>query len=246
MAGKPMNGRPRDLHKQCKAKSKRSGKQCKNPAMIGKEVCRMHGGKSPSGPDAGNYKHGAYSKVLPERLLATFAEALDDPEFLSNREEIALLKSRVMDLIKRVDSGESGRHWRDAKDAMKQFKIARASKDTVNMNRYLGELETIINRGVSDYAAWDEVSKAVAQRRRLVESERKRRVEQGQVIALNEAIVLIDNIMRIITEVVSDPVMLSRLSDRLQALLASSEALAIIEGEYVDNEQEYAKLESGK
>ena len=31
---------------QCQAKSKRSGVQCLGPAVKGKKVCRMHGGKS--------------------------------------------------------------------------------------------------------------------------------------------------------------------------------------------------------
>ena len=34
---------------QCSAKSKRTKVQCKSPAMRGKKVCRMHGGKS-TGP----------------------------------------------------------------------------------------------------------------------------------------------------------------------------------------------------
>lgn len=34
---------------QCKAKSKRSGARCRAPAVKGKSVCRMHGGKS-TGP----------------------------------------------------------------------------------------------------------------------------------------------------------------------------------------------------
>jgi len=34
---------------QCTAKSKRTQQQCKSPAMRGKTVCRMHGGKS-TGP----------------------------------------------------------------------------------------------------------------------------------------------------------------------------------------------------
>jgi hypothetical protein len=39
------------LHKcnQCTAKSKRSGARCLGPAVKGKSVCRMHGGKS-TGP----------------------------------------------------------------------------------------------------------------------------------------------------------------------------------------------------
>ena len=34
---------------QCAAKSKRSGDRCRAPAVSGKSVCRMHGGKS-TGP----------------------------------------------------------------------------------------------------------------------------------------------------------------------------------------------------
>ena len=34
---------------QCTAKSKRSGDRCRAPAVSGKSVCRMHGGKS-TGP----------------------------------------------------------------------------------------------------------------------------------------------------------------------------------------------------
>lgn len=34
---------------QCQAKSKRSQQQCRGPAIQGKSVCRMHGGKG-SGP----------------------------------------------------------------------------------------------------------------------------------------------------------------------------------------------------
>ena len=36
---------------RCKAKSKRTGKRCKNPAVRGKKVCRLHGGLSLSGED---------------------------------------------------------------------------------------------------------------------------------------------------------------------------------------------------
>ena len=35
--------------KQCQAKSKRTKQQCRSPAIKGKQVCRIHGGKS-TGP----------------------------------------------------------------------------------------------------------------------------------------------------------------------------------------------------
>jgi hypothetical protein len=48
------------LSLRCKAKSKRSGKQCRSPAVSGKKVCRMHGARAgaPKGKANGAYRHG--------------------------------------------------------------------------------------------------------------------------------------------------------------------------------------------
>ncbi len=60
--------------KRCTAKSKRSGEQCKKPALRGKAVCEFHGGRS-TGPktEAGKarqraavLKTGAYTKAAME------------------------------------------------------------------------------------------------------------------------------------------------------------------------------------
>ena len=49
---------------RCKAKSKRTGKPCRAPAVRGYRVCRMHGagGGAPTGKQNGNYRHGASTK----------------------------------------------------------------------------------------------------------------------------------------------------------------------------------------
>ena len=55
---------PMHQARRCRAKSKRSGKQCKAPAVRGKAVCRMHGGARGSGAPAGNsnaFRHGGYA-----------------------------------------------------------------------------------------------------------------------------------------------------------------------------------------
>jgi hypothetical protein len=46
--------------KRCQARSKRSGKPCRSPAVSGWNVCRMHGagGGAPRGKRNGNYRHG--------------------------------------------------------------------------------------------------------------------------------------------------------------------------------------------
>jgi len=55
---------PMHLSKRCRAKSKRSGMKCKNAAVTGWAVCRMHGarGGAPEGKAHGNYRHGLKTK----------------------------------------------------------------------------------------------------------------------------------------------------------------------------------------
>jgi len=66
-----------DTLPQCKAKSKRSGKKCKNFCVKGKAVCHIHGGKSTGPSEKGRHrikalktKHGHYSKeTIEERRM---------------------------------------------------------------------------------------------------------------------------------------------------------------------------------
>lgn len=46
--------------RRCKANAKRSGLPCRNPAVRGWAVCRMHGAKGGHGPGKANpaYRHG--------------------------------------------------------------------------------------------------------------------------------------------------------------------------------------------
>jgi hypothetical protein len=62
MSNNPMhrcNAAPR-----CSARSRRTGKPCRAPAVKGWQVCRMHGarGGAPEGKRNGNYRHGARTK----------------------------------------------------------------------------------------------------------------------------------------------------------------------------------------
>ena len=53
---------------RCTAKSKRSGLPCKNPAVKGWSVCRMHGARGGHGSGKSNpaYKHGMRTREWEE------------------------------------------------------------------------------------------------------------------------------------------------------------------------------------
>ena len=58
---------------QCKARSKRSLEQCKNPAAYGCATCRFHGARRPNtikrGPAHPQYRHGRETKEARQRRV---------------------------------------------------------------------------------------------------------------------------------------------------------------------------------
>jgi hypothetical protein len=152
---------------------------------------------------------------LPGRLLERYKEAQSDPDLLAARDEIALIDSRLTDLLSRVDTGESGSLWRKANEAMDDLRIARTSADKALFADALNTLEETIREGKTDYAAWDEIGKTLDRRQRLVESERKRLVEMHQVITAERAMILVAALTDIIKRHVTDRTTLSAISTDL-------------------------------
>ncbi len=84
---------------QCAGTSKRSKQQCKRNAKPGRAVCKIHGGDTPVGLAAPNFKTGRYSKYLPAGLTERYVAARIDPELLSLRDEIGLVDTRITEVL---------------------------------------------------------------------------------------------------------------------------------------------------
>ncbi|CAN5692268.1 hypothetical protein BH24GEM1_BH24GEM1_31800 [soil metagenome] len=85
---------------RCSAKSKRSGEPCRSPAVTGRATCRMHGGTAPRGVASHSWRHGRYSKAVPARLLASYQDALGDPDLVALRDELALTDARMQEVLR--------------------------------------------------------------------------------------------------------------------------------------------------
>lgn len=176
----------------------------------------MHGGKHPKGIASPHYKTGRYSKVLPARLSARYEEARQDAALLELRDEIGLVDSRLSDLIGRVDTGESGAIWQALKAAY--LDLLRAKHDPAKAALALHAIGELITRGHADYAAWGEIAAVLEQRRRLVESERKRLIELQQTISVNQAMVLVTALLSSIKTHVQDRATLAKIQDDFSRL----------------------------
>lgn len=210
---------------QCQAKCKSTQQQCRRKAVKGKRVCTVHGGLTPAGKDHPAYKHGRYSKYLPTRLREAYETSVADPELLALNAEIALADARVEDLLKRVDTGESGEAWGLARNALTKLREAMDKGEGTHVP--ISMLDEIIQRGLDDYAAWREVIGTAEMRRRLVETERKRRVDMQLMITAERATILISAIADIIRRNVTDPEMRRAVQRELMGLMVKEETVNV-------------------
>jgi hypothetical protein len=166
---------------------------------------------------------------MPTRMAARYQEAQADPDLLVLRDEIALLDSRLADVLSRVDTGESGALWSQLSKSWADFMLARSSGNVPKMTECLAAHEALLERGRADYAAWAEIGALLDRRQRFVESERKRYVEMQQMVSLEQAMLFLGAVTDAIRRHVSDRPTLAALGRELE-LLADLQPRALAAG----------------
>jgi len=217
------------MKKRCGAKTKSDGTPCERSPIRGRTRCRLHGGLTPVGPACKHYRVGRYSQYVPERLRERYEQAEDDAELLSLKSEIALTDARLIDLLSRVDTGESGQRWGRLTKAYEEFKLHRLARDVPKMNVTLAKIERDIEQATDDRAAWAEIGELIEQRRRLSESEAKRVVALQQMITAEQAMGMIHRLIDIMTRHVPDRQVLSAIVVEIRALVERSNGLLVSE-----------------
>lgn len=184
--------------------------------------CRIHGGKTPMGAALPQFKTGRYSKYIPARMAGRYEEARADAELLALREDIGLVDARLGDLLSRVDTGESGKLWSDLQAARLDLIACKKANDIKGQMEALNQIMELIAAGHTDYRAWGEIAAVLDQRRRLVESERKRLVEMQQMISAERMMVLLGAIVGVIQEHVRDRTTLAGITTGIQQLITAN------------------------
>lgn len=197
---------------QCTAKNKSNGQQCQARAINGTTKCRMHGGASLAGVASPTFKSGRYSKDIPIRLAARYAEALSDPQLMELRAEIALIGTRQSELLTHLDAGLSLRYLQDAQAAHSDLLAAIRNKDSVAMQIAIAALGEALSAGMGDYTVWQEIVEMTEARRKLVESEHRRLVAMQQMITAEQAMALLARVVDAVRKHVSDPAALAAIS----------------------------------
>lgn len=182
--------------------------------------CRMHGGKSLVGSANGRWKTGRYSKLLPQRMRETYEQSLADDELLTLRDEIALLDTRLADVLRTLETGETELGWVLVQQAFERLTQALRSDDAPRAQAAMRNLEQVIQTGAADYAVWKDVGDMLDRRERLVRSERRRLVELQQTLTMEQAMVFTSAIISLVAANVSDRSALEAITNGIRRLVS--------------------------
>ncbi len=176
--------------------------------------CYLHGGKSLKGLASPTYKGKGYSRYFPRKKLAEiYARSYDDPELTRLRKDLALVETRLVELIQSLNSQQNGSLWTQLRSKHRELKRSKpTSTKAANLFKEIGEL---VERGSNDSLIWNEIAKQIDLRRRLLDSETKRVLVAHQVMTAEEVRLLIDAVANLIREHVKDRQALQKISEGL-------------------------------
>jgi hypothetical protein len=195
----------------CGAK-RRNGGYCKKPAMANGR-CMIHGGRAAKGYQASNFKHGKYSKYLPYGMQKNFERSLKDPELLSLNNELAVIDGRLIELIEKLDKGESQRTWLIAKGIYGELVQALHAGSLAAVNKHMAELGEVLTKGHDEYGLWKEIGEQIDRRRSLAEAERRRLVEAHYMVDVEKAKTLMAALAASVRKHVTDTKALAAISE---------------------------------
>lgn len=216
--------------KQCTAMSKRSGKQCMGPAILGSvnQKCRMHGGKSGHaiGPRNTQYKHGRHSKFLPSKMNELYEAALANPDLIEMNDHIALLEARIQDILSGLDEGEPVPRWSDIADVWAQVETAVLSGDNDTRIAGMQRMHDLLDAGMKWDKTWAEVAVTMEQLRKMTDTEVKRKKELNQMVPIERVTILMGAVGEAIKRNVSDPAEVAKVYSELAHLYGGNRTAA--------------------
>jgi hypothetical protein len=180
--------------------------------------CRMHGGKSPQGIASATLKDGRYSRHLPTRMLTAYDESRRDPNLLALDQEVSLVDSRLAELLAKVDTGESSATVKAAYASWQSFKAANRRKDADAAKVAADEHDQAISHLFSAASAWDDIFKWIEQRRKLTDSEQKRRTAGQELMTAEQAMLLVTALTQAVRDHVRDPDALANIAADLDRI----------------------------
>lgn len=209
----------------CGAKTKSgNGSPCRRPKAIGRTRCPVHGGKTPIGPDAPSFKHGAKSKLAylrPELQIAA-QQTIANANRLDLTEHLAVLTAVEAEALQDWGQGGGGDAWIELRDLrtayLRETKKGKAADGAV-MKAAIDQIMAVIESGSARVSARREVQDAVESYRRVADTERKRNVALRAMVTVEELMAILGKLGDILVRNIPDRDVRQRVVGEMQKML---------------------------
>lgn len=210
----------------CGVKGRRSGAPCASIPVGGRERCRWHGGNTLQANAHPHFKHGRTSKlrsVLPDHLDATFEASINDETLLELRADIALLDARIVELAERTNDGDPVAALDRVRELAQDIIVAIPNGEMVKAINLAEEIQKVVEQGVASEDVWDKIVGIQEQRRKHVDTERKR-LESLQAYVTSEWVLgFVKFVIGIIAQEVRDKKTISAIISRVEPVLSNKQ-----------------------
>lgn len=223
--GLSKRNRPKSTRPKCGAKT-RAGTPCRRSAMANGR-CQKHGGPTPAGIASPHFKTGKHSKYLPSGFREHYLDAINDPNLLTLREDLALLDARIASLLEKLGTGESRSRWQMVRESYETLKAATARRDVPAMIAALDGMGQSIEAAQGEDAIWTDLGQAIEQKRKVASTEAKRLAMKHHVLTEERAYQLLQMVLVTSKEFIPRAA-LSQFANRLEIVMGSRPAAALI------------------
>ena len=144
------------------------------------------------------------------------SEARSDPELLNLRDELAMARAHLYQLLETLGSNDGPGAWGKARAAVRRLKSARSERGRASAIRQLDEA---LDAAAAERKTWKAIEAAMDQVRRLSAAELRRMVKMRELIPTEEAMLFAQTLLIAVRDNVKDPEVLQRIQDTMNVTL---------------------------
>lgn len=208
---------------QCTATAKSTGKRCELPAIKGREVCRLHGGKTPRGEASPHFKHGRFSEYLPERLVKIYEAVEADNEHSILSRNIQLRETFLREKLAMLDNApDSAQTWQELRKVADDLTAHFTDEKYGLCHVDILKLERLIDEKEAYHKAVAELRDEMAEQRKDKQAISAIEYRGENAITAKELMVFMGAVLHVINNTVTNQAERIRIHEQIDGLFSST------------------------